>query len=784
MLESPHEETERRLRELSLLYELTAALGRSLNVQEGLERFVESLARIVTAEVVAVFVGKTTEPVPICSSIGVASRLRQTLRLAPELSRVVAQTPHAMRTVDLHQAVRYGIDSQLAELLRSMNPRIQSGGLLALHTGRETVGALVLGCTGGQLVSSPRVERMLLQLARRAAIAVDHSRLYEELKASEERFRLLVETTNVVPWEADVRPWRFTYVGPQAVKLLGYPTEDWYGDNFWVEHLHPDDREYATNHYVEASLQGQDHQFEYRMVAADGHVVWVHNVGSVVADEHGPTLLRGVLIDITERKSAQAALVIAKEHAERQLARLQTLTRLNQLISASLNLEVVLSEIAQAATTLMDVPGASFWVADEAAQTLEARAFSDAALAADFSPKTIRIGQGAAGWVAQHRQPLHVPDVFTPESIVGHRDWCRRHAFSSYCALPILLEDKLLAVLTLNGRQPFAFTPDDQALLNSFVAQAAVAIRNAQLYAAEAAARITAEAAARAKSEFLANMSHEIRTPMNGIMGMTALTLDTALTAEQREYLTLVKTSADNLLGILNDILDFSKIEAGKLGLDVIPFRLQESLAVPLKTLGVRADEKGLELACHIAPEVPDVLVGDPGRLRQIVINLVGNAIKFTEHGEVVVHIEAGSQTAEAVELHILVSDTGIGISTDKQRLIFEPFIQADGSTTRQYGGTGLGLAICTQLVQLMGGRIWVESEVGRGSIFHFTARLGVHTTALASKPDALVTQCTVRAVHRHLHILVAEDNIVNQRLTSATPGKARAHSYCSQRRP
>jgi len=589
------------------------------------------------------------------------------------------------------------------------------------------------------------------------AITVDHGRLYKELKASEERFRLLVETTNVVPWEAEVHPGRFTYVGPQAVKLLGYPVEDWYGATFWVDHLHQDDRSYAIKHYVEASSRGQDHQYEYRMVAVDGRIVWVQNIVSVVSNEHGPTLLRGVLLDITERKHAQVVLVVAKEHAERRLARFQTLTRLNQLISSSLELEVVLREIAQAATTLIDVPAAFFWVVDEVTQTLEIRAFSDPELVTDFAPKAIRIGEGAAGWVAQHRQPLHIPDVFAPNSLIRRRDWWRRHAFSSYCGLPVLFEDRLLAVLALNGRQPFAFTPDDQALLNNFVTQAAVVIRNAQLYATEAAARVAAEAAARAKSEFLANMSHELRTPMNGIMGMTGLALDTELSTEQREYLTMVKTSADHLLGLLNDIFDFSKSEAGKLDLEVIPFGLRDSLAVPLETLGVRADERGLELVCHIAPEVPDALVGDPGRLCQIVINLVGNAIKFTDRGEVVVRIEAVSQAAEAIELHASVSDTGIGISTEKQRLIFEAFMQADGSTTRQYGGTGLGLAICTQLVQLMGGRIWVESEVGRGSTFHFTARFGVQTAA------ETLRQSTVPEVLQSVSVLVLDDHTTNR---------------------
>ena len=303
----------------------------------------------------------------------------------------------------------------------------------------------------------------------------------------------------------------------------------------------------------------------------------------------------------------------------------------------------------------------------------------------------------------------------------------------------------------------------------------------AQLVRELEVARSRAETETVAKGEFLANMSHEIRTPMNAIIGMTDLALQTKLTRRQHDYIQTAKESAEALMTIINDILDVSKIEARRVTLERVPFVLRDAIEDGVELLASHAEQKGLALSCRIATDVPAVVVGDSGRLRQILLNLVGNAVKFTDAGEIGVEVGVAERTDEEVMLQVTVRDTGIGIPDDKKREIFGAFVQADASTTRRYGGTGLGLTICSQLVELMGGRLTLESEPGKGSRFHVVARFGIHkgtfeivptpwsaTPASSRRSRAKRTGRSTRVAKTRLKVLVAEDNATNQQFLSA----------------
>jgi PAS domain S-box-containing protein len=544
----------------------------------------------------------------------------------------------------------------------------------------------------------------------------------------------------------------FKHLNPAWERTLGYSKEELLSRPY-VDFVHPEDREAAIAEAKSLAAGRDTFIFENRFRCKDGSYKWLRWTGAVRAEKG---VIYAIARDVSPRKREEARL--AAQHAvTRVLAEAPTLANAG-------------SRILQAVCESLGWEAAAIWQVDSKERGLrcvEAWQILPQNLS-DFDrstrTRTFARGAGLPGRVWAQAEPVCIEDVALDANFL-QRDVAVKEGLHGAIGFPILVGGEVLGVLEFFSRQiqkPDARLLEMMGAIGSQIGQfierrqAEEALR---VYARDLeTAKQVAEEATRTKSEFLANMSHEIRTPMNAIIGMTELSLQTRITREQREYLDATKTSADALLTLVNDLLDFSKIEARKLQLDHVGFNFRDTVEDAIRVLALRAHHKGLELACDIRPEVPQALAGDPLRLRQVVVNLVGNAIKFTDRGEVVLRVQPESQLDGEVRLHFSVTDTGIGIPPEKQKLIFEAFSQADNSTTRRYGGTGLGLAISQQLVELMGGRIWVESHAGQGSTFHFTAAFEVQTPA-GFERDSLGHQLT------NLPVLIVDDNETNRRI-------------------
>jgi PAS domain S-box-containing protein len=539
----------------------------------------------------------------------------------------------------------------------------------------------------------------------------DIKRAEEARRESEQRFRTIVEIANEGIWLIDTEA-RTRYMNARMAEILGYlPDEvtDLKVSDTWF----PEDRA-ALQELLDRNLRGGvGGQYDIRFRRKDGSAVLLLACTSTVRDSNGQIVGGiGMFTDVTERKRAEEAL---RESEERYRGTFE-------------NAAVGITDVDLQTGHFLRVNQKYGEIVGYTREELLTRTWQEVTYPEDL----------AASFEKYH--PLLRGEL---PSYSQEKRLTRKDGSTVWIHLTVSLKRDLTGapVHTIGIVQDIS----ERKRLEQELRQA----------------KEVAEAANRAKDEFLANVSHELRTPFGAILGMTELVLDTPLTEDQRQCLKTVKSAADNLLGILNDLLDISKIEAGKLELDPDDFSLRAALGDTLRALAVRAHRKGLELVCHIQPDVPDALVGDAGRLRQVLLNLVGNAIKFTEEGEVDMRVELAGDSAPAgeVDLRFTVRDTGIGIPAEKQEKVFRAFEQEDTSTTRKYGGTGLGLTIASQLVALMGGTITVDSAPGRGSTFTFTARCGLQThpaEQVAPPPPQLL---------RDLPVLVVDDNATNCRI-------------------
>jgi len=604
-----------------------------------------------------------------------------------------------------------------------------------------------------------RVEQRTAELSKAHELLklefAERERAEEALRKSDERFHLVARATNDAVWDWDLSSNQVWWnQGFQA--LFGYRPDEVGADiEARNNRLHPEDKDAVLSSLRHTIAVAEKYwSGEYRFRRADGHYAHIFDRSYVIHNSEGkPVRMVGAMVDITDRKRTEQRL-LTQYDVTLALAEADTLRQ-------------AAPQILHTICESLEWDLGAIWTVDRSAQVLRCvevwHKTSDAL--AEFEEesrrRTFAPGVGLPGRVWLENSLIWIEDVAKDQNL-PRRLLAVKTDLRGAFAFPIQFAGELLGVVEFFSQELRQPDPDLLQMFSALGSQIGLFTERKRAAEELKKAKDEAEAANRAKSQFLANMSHEIRTPLNGILGMTGLALDTELASEQRALLTTVKESGDTLLGLINEILDFSKIEAGKLDLEPIDFQLRQTLEDAVLTLGLRAHQKGLELACHIQPEVPDGLIGDPGRIRQVVLNLLGNAIKFTDQGEVVLRVAVKSATDDAVCLHCTVADTGIGIPREKQSLIFEAFTQADSSTTRNYGGTGLGLAISAELIELMGGVIWVESEVGQGSRFHFTVRFGLQKNPMARPTPQEISL-------KGLSVLVVDDSATNRKILQET---------------
>ncbi len=733
------------------------------------------------------------------------------------------------------------------------------------------------------------VKAHLIQFDREYLLAIvrdisERKQAEEALRLSEQRYASLLNSVAGIVWEADPATFCFTFVSIQAEQILGYPLQQWLNNpSFWPDHIHPEDRERTVAYCVEQTKLGLAHDFEYRMFAADGRIVWIRDIVSVFAEEGAPVRIRGIMVDITEQKRQNETVVQlqhAVDHGMEGLAILNAdglYTYVNpayaalygyeveELIGTSwkalygseqqamieqhhfpffmrvgywrgelvgrkktgepFDVEVTLQQFSRGEgykpdviCTCRDITESKrvarqerrrFSLLQEHQAGLLELTRSEAIISGDprrafpaiteMACRVLEVERVSIWLFKEDRSAIHLEDLYEVASgahstgavlrasqypcyfqalqqeehaIAAHdaNSDPRTREFSSSYLTPLGIGAMLDAPIRHKGKMVGVlcheylgscrtWTADEMTIAGSFSTMVTLAMEAKERAEAENSmrqAKERAEIANAAKNVFLASISHEIRTPMNAIIGMADLLWETDLAPDQRKYLRIFRRAGGSLLSLINEILDLSKVEVGHLELESTDFDLSDLVEKSIEILAMRANEKGLELACHLSPDVPCAVIGDANRLHQILINLISNAIKFTESGSVTVRIMPDPERSTPGAIRFSISDTGIGILPDKLDVIFESFTQADASTTRKYGGTGLGLTISRRLAELMNGRIWVESTFGEGSTFHCCVQLAVQSCPASTHINAVVNVQGVRT-------LVVDDHATNR---------------------